>query len=317
MGLSFSKFTQLLGSTYKNTKPVADAAILGYMGAPSSGRVPVISTSGQTAQNTGLFASANTFFKSDLGKAVGTAVLSRALQPKPQPAVLRYAEQTETNDANLKVMRQKAEEAGFNPLTVLRAGGINAYATRKTNIPSYAPQLSKEPSYLAIAAGAAAQSYFNRPTEEQKASQALKIAQQYADLDYTRAITTDARNAGKDVSLTAEELLIQEANRPVTDGRLDPWGRPILVPPTEDISKWKGVVDQTTGEVVYIIDPELTESGPAETATGLATLAAAAEGVKLGIYPEHESVLPPLASIKNKWPMKIKEMNNLLNPVFR
>jgi hypothetical protein len=202
MGLSFSKFTQLLGSTYKNTKPVADAAILGYMGAPSSGRVPVISTSGQTAQNTGLFASANTFFKSDLGKAVGTAVLSRALQPKPQPAVLRYAEQTETNDANLKVMRQKAEEAGFNPLTVLRAGGINAYATRKTNIPSYAPQLSKGPSYLAIAAGAAAQSYFNRPTEQQKAAQALKIAQQYADLDYTRAMTAGARNAGKSVSMS-------------------------------------------------------------------------------------------------------------------
>lgn len=266
---------------------------------------------------TGALALGKAFLGSSVGKMVGTAVLSRALQPKTQPAVLRYAEQTETNDANLEVMRQKAEEAGFNPLTVLRSGGINAYATRTTNIPSYAPQLSKGPSYLAIAAGAAAQSYFNRPTEEQKASQALKIAQQYADLDYTRAMTTDARNAGKEVSLTADELLTQAANRPVTDGRVDIYGRPILIPPTEDIAKYRGVVDQTTGEVVYIIDPELTESGPAETATGLATLAAAAEGVKFGIYPEHESVLPPLASIKNKWPMKIKEMNNFLNPVFR
>lgn len=154
----------------------------------------------------GALALGKTFFGTNVGKMVGTAVLSRALQPKPQPAVLRYAEQTETNDANLEVMRQKAEEAGFNPLTVLRAGGINAYATRKTNIPSYAPQMSKGPSYLAIAAGAAAQSYFNRPTEEQKASQALKIAQQYADLDYTRAMTAGARDAGSDVSMDGREI---------------------------------------------------------------------------------------------------------------
>lgn len=325
MGLSFSKFTQLLGSTYKNTKPVADAVILGSMGASSAGaagRVPTVSTGGQAVQTKGLFASANTFFKSDLGRAVGSAVLSKALAPKHvqvRPAELRYAEQTETNDANLEVMRQKAMEAGFNPLTVLRAGGINAYATRKTNIPSYAPALysTKGPSYIETVAGAAAQSYFNRPTEQQKASQALKIAQQYADLDYTRAVTAGARNAGKDVSLTADDLLLQAANRPVTDGRVDIYGRPILIPPTEDIPKFKGVIDQTTGEVVYIIDPELTESGPAEIASGLATLAAAGEAVKLGIYPEHESVVPPLASIKNKWPMKIQEMNDLLDPDFR
>jgi len=154
---------------------------------------------------TGALALGKTIFGSSVGKMVGTALIGRALQPKPQPAVLRYAEQTETNDANLEVMRQKAEEAGFNPLTVLRSGGINAYATRKTNVPSYAPQLSKGPSYLAIAAGAAAQSYFNRPTEEQKVAQALKIAQQYADLDYTRAMTAGARNAGRGVSMNEPE----------------------------------------------------------------------------------------------------------------
>ena len=154
----------------------------------------------------GALALGKTFFGSSVGKMVGTAVIGRALQPKLQPAVLRYSQQTETNDANLEVMRQKAEEAGFNPLTVLRSGGINAYSTRITNIPSYAPQLSKGPSYLAIAAGAAAKSYFNRPTEEQKASQALKIAQQYADLDYTKAMTTGAREAGSDVSMRGREI---------------------------------------------------------------------------------------------------------------
>lgn len=271
---------------------------------------------------TGALALGKAFFGSSVGKMVGSAVLSKALQPKQvqvRPAELRYATQTETNDANLEVMRQKAEEAGFNPLTVLRAGGINAYATRKTNIPSYAPALysTKGPSYIETIAGAAAQSYFNRPTEEQKASQALKIAQQYADLDYTRVMTAEARNAGKEVSLTADELLEKAANRPVTDGRMDIYGRPILIPPSEDIAKYRGVIDQTTGEVVYIIDPELTESGPAETATGLATLAAAGEGVKVGIYPKHESVLPPLASRKHKWPMKIQEFNELLDPVFQ
>ena len=47
---------------------------------------------------------------------VGTAVLSKALAPKQvqvRPAELRYAEQTETNDANLEVMRQKAEEGSY------------------------------------------------------------------------------------------------------------------------------------------------------------------------------------------------------------
>ena len=160
---------------------------------------------------TGALAIGKAFFGSSVGKMVGTAVLSKALQPKQvqvRPAELRYATQTETNDANLEVMRQKAEEAGFNPLTVLRAGGINAYATRKTNIPSYAPALysTKGPSYIETIAGAAAQSYFNRPTEEQKASQALKIAQQYADLDYTRVMTAGARNAGSDVSLDGSTI---------------------------------------------------------------------------------------------------------------
>lgn len=205
MGFSFSKFTKLLGSTYKNTKPVADAVILGSIGAPSAGVSPVISTSGQAVGKTGLFASANTFFKSELGRTIGTAVLSKALateQVQVRPAELRYATQSETNDANLEVMRQKAEEAGFNPLTVLRAGGINAYATRKTNIPSYAPALysTKGPSYIETIAGAAAQSYFNRPTEQQKAASDLKIAQQFADLDYTRALTSQARLAGKQFS---------------------------------------------------------------------------------------------------------------------
>lgn len=158
----------------------------------------------------GALALGKTFFGSSVGKMVGTAVLSKALAPKQiqvRPAELRYAQQTETNDANLEVMRQKAEQAGFNPLTVLRAGGINAYATRKTNIPSYAPALyaTKGPSYIETIAGAAAQSYFNRPTEEQKASQALKIAQQYADLDYTRVMTAGARNAGKGFSMRRGE----------------------------------------------------------------------------------------------------------------
>lgn len=212
MGLSFSKFTQLLGSTYKNTKPVADAVILGSMGSGSMTRTPVISGSGQASGSSGLFASANTFFKSDIGKAVGTAVLNKALQSKQvevRPAELRYAEQTETNDANLEVMRQKAEAAGFNPLTVLRAGGINAYSTRRTNIPSYAPALysTKGPSYIETIAGAAAQSYFNTyDREEQKVSKSLKIAQQYADLDYTRAMTAEARNAGSDVSMDGKTL---------------------------------------------------------------------------------------------------------------
>ena len=150
----------------------------------------------------GALAFGKTFFASKVGTAVGTAVISRALQPKTQAPVLQYSTQTETNDANLEIMRQKAEEAGFNPLTVLRAGGINAYSTRKTNIPSYAPQLSNGPSYLAIAAGAAATNYFNRPTEQQKASSALKIAQQYADLDYTRTLTDQARKAGSQYSQT-------------------------------------------------------------------------------------------------------------------
>lgn len=322
MGLSFSKFTQLLGSTYKNTKPVADAAILGSMGAGSMTRTPVISGSGQASANTGFFASANTFFKSDLGKAVGSAVLSKALAPKHvevRPAELRYATQTETNDANLEVMRQKAEAAGFNPLTVLRAGGINAYATRKTNIPSYAPALysTKGPSYIETIAGAAAQSYFNRPTEEQKASQSLKIAQQYADLDYTRAITADARKAGSDVSLTYDEQLIALANAPKTSGVFDDYGRPVLVKPTEEIPKWVAVVDQKTGERTYIVNPELTESGPAEMATGLATLEGAFEAGRLGLMPDIESVIPPLASTKHRWPMKIKEYNEVMKPLFR
>jgi len=141
-----------------------------------------------------------------IAAVVASAVINKKLAPKPQPAVLQYSTQTETNDANLEVMRQKAEEAGFNPLTVLRAGGINAYATRKTNIPSYVPQLSKGPSYLEVAAGAAAMSYFNRPTEQQKATTALKTAQQFADLDYTRAMTDQARNSGSDYKMNGTEI---------------------------------------------------------------------------------------------------------------
>ena len=155
---------------------------------------------------TGALAIGKAFFGSSLGKAVGSAVLNKALQPKQvqvRPAELRYAKQTETNDANLEVMREKAEEAGFNPLTVLRAGGITAYATRTTNIPSYAPALyaTKGPSYLETIAGAAAKSYFNRPTEVQKATTALRTAQQFADLDYTRAMTDQARSSGSDFKM--------------------------------------------------------------------------------------------------------------------
>lgn len=145
-------------------------------------------------------------FWSFAAKAVASALISKALAPKPQAPVLRYSTQTETNDANLLTMREKAEEAGFNPLTVLRLGGINAYSSRKTNIPSYAPQLSRGPSYLAIAAGAAAMSYFNRPTEQQKASSALKLAQQFADLDYTRTMTDQARDSGNDYKMTGKEF---------------------------------------------------------------------------------------------------------------
>ena len=198
MALSLSRIFNLGKSMYKSVEGTVHAMV----GANSIGSL------GGQPLNASKFAtpSYGNFLNNQFVRDVGGALINRALTPKPQPAVLRYATQTETNDANLEVMRQKAEEAGFNPLTVLRAGGINAYSTRTTNIPSYAPQLSKGPSYLAIAAGAAAKSYFNRPTEQQKASQALKIAQQYADLDYTRAMTTSARNAGSDVSLDGKTV---------------------------------------------------------------------------------------------------------------
>ncbi len=309
MGWSFSDFVSLGKSTYQNTKPVADALISGMIGQPMA-NTPTISAQGT-------FANTQKWYQTDLAKDVGSALVSRALQGKPQAPLLQYSTQTETNDANLMLMRQRAEEAGFNPLTVLRAGGINAYATRKTNIPSYAPQLSSGPSYLAIAAGATAQSYFNRPTEQQKASSALKIAQQYADLDYTRTMTDQARNSGADYKMSEDDLLIENANRPVTDGRVDEYGRPILIKPTESIPKWVPVIDQVTGVVTYIFNPELTESGPVETATGWATIEAAEEASRLGLSPDHESVVPPLASQKHKFPMKVPEMNELLDPIFQ
>jgi len=198
MGWSFSDFVSLGKSTYQNTKPVADALIGGMIGQPMA-NTPTISAQGT-------FANTQKWYQTDLAKDIGGALVSHALQGKPQAPMLQYSTQTETNDANLMLMRQRAEEAGFNPLTVLRAGGINAYATRKTNIPSYAPQLSRGPSYLAIAAGATAMSYFNRPSEQQKATTALKTAQAFADLDYTRAMTDQARSSGDEYSMDGTNI---------------------------------------------------------------------------------------------------------------
>jgi len=82
-----------------------------------------------------------------IGGAIGA--LGALLAPKPEP-------QTVTNSIDLKRLRSDAEASGFNPLTIIRGGGLSGYSSQVT---SAAPDMRLSNAFQAFGSGVANFSY--------------------------------------------------------------------------------------------------------------------------------------------------------------
>ena len=204
---------------------------------------------------------------SAIGKAAIGGVVSAVASNIGRKTVNQVT--TQTQSADLVGMRNESVRAGFNPLTVLRSGGIGAWTNYTTNTP-----VTQQNFWGRAFSGAvtnAFDAWANKDIDEYNAEvRRLDIEQRKADLEMTGIMSRNAFTSS--TPLSQDRALVESDGLPLTDQD----GNIIYYPSSgsEVIPKYRLVYDQSTGGTYAIINPELTESGLSEMATGLAMDAA-------------------------------------------
>jgi len=200
-----------------------------------------------------------------LGKLAGSAIAKAAVGGVVSAVASNIGRKTTNPSIDFQAMRDDAQRAGFNPLTVMRSGGMSGYMIPAMSKQSFAGQM------LGGAMTGAFDMWANKDIEEYNAEvRRLDIEQRKADLEMTGIMS---RNAfASPAPLTQDRALVESDGLPLTDQD----GNVIYYPSTgsEVIPKYRLVYDQSTGGTYAIVNPELTESGLSEMATGLAMDAA-------------------------------------------
>lgn len=174
-------------------------------------------------------------------------------------------------------LREDAERAGINPLTALRAGALSSTNTPGRILPP--PGGAFAAQFIGDVAAAMFDKKANESIEKYNAEiRKLEVAQREADLNLSRA-TLGTLNKKEDKGPMSVPLYDSSGSK-LVDGN----GNTIYVPAeaNEVIPKYKLVHDNKTGATYAIINPELTESGLNEMATGLAMDAAGQAAAETG-----------------------------------
>lgn len=200
-----------------------------------------------------------------IGKIAGSSVAKAAIGGVVSAAASNIGRKTTNPSIDFQAMRDDAQRAGFNPLTVLRSGGMSGYMIPAMSKQSFAGQM------LGGAMTGAFDMWANKDIDEYNAEvRRLDIEQRKADLEMTGIMSRNAFTSS--TPLSQDRALVESDGLPLTDQD----GNIIYYPSTgsEVIPKYRLVYDQSTGGTYAIINPELTESGLSEMATGLAMDAA-------------------------------------------
>ena len=220
--------------------------------------------------------------KASIGNAIlgaGVSAVAGGLSASASGGAQRTTTRTNsTSRTNFQQMRDDAAAAGFNPLTALRMTGGAGNVTTTGNQTVSAPALSGR----AIAARGLASglnsignsiSNYDPLIEKRKVLENQLLNAQIKDLGQKKEIE------GPEAS-----FLTDKSGHPL----LDRDGKKIwnVHENYEVIPQYVQVHDQRTGQVYSIINPELTESGPTEVATGLLTITAAKAASEAGISAE-------------------------------
>jgi hypothetical protein len=200
-----------------------------------------------------------------LAKLTASAIGKAAVGGVVGAVAANIGRKTTKPSIDLVGMRNDAMKAGFNPLTVMRNGGMSGYMI---------PAMSKQSFVGQMLGGAMTNAYdawANKDIDRYNGEiRRLDIKQRLADLAMTGIMSRKAFSSQS--PLSKDSALVQSDGQPLTDKD----GNVIYYPSTgsEVIPKYRLVFDQSTGGTYSIINPELTESGISETATGLAMDAA-------------------------------------------
>ena len=173
-------------------------------------------------------------------------------------------------------LRDDAEKGGFNPLTALRSGGGMGYSSLAGRITQ--PLMTRSPLAAGISAGTGA--YLGELTRQKQYSHESRMDELNKSLmrAQIQSMTSDLTRAQEEV------FLFNQDGTHMTDEM----GNKIKVDPTgmEAIPKFRLVYDQATKQTYAILNPEITEAGPAELATGVAMDAAAQSAHTSGLGVE-------------------------------
>ena len=203
--------------------------------------------------------------------AANRAEAARIQKANAAAAASARKQNTQVRQNYYKNVVSDAQAAGINPLTALRTGGGAGYATAVAGTMSnpvmmegvyQAPTLSRNP--LAAGLEAATNTYLSELTRQKQYSHESRM-------DELNKSLMRAQIKG----ITAE--LSRETPESVPLGIRDKHGNMMFAAETEfeTVPKYIYVRDQTDGSIYPILNPELTESGPTEMATGIATMEAA------------------------------------------
>lgn len=195
----------------------------------------------------GLGTALGTFVGGPLGASIGGAIGS-AIDGRSRGG------NTTTSRTNFKQLRDDAEAAGFNPLTALRSTGGAGNVTTITN-----PILGSKKLIGDIIGGGISAAIDFDPFEKERQNKREDLQDQLlaAELQRIQAETGKLKNTM--FPPKAVKFGFDENGNPLRDKvnlRID-------------------VFDDKTGRTSSIINPDITESGPVETVTGLTMIGGA------------------------------------------
>lgn len=210
-------------------------------------------------------------FSSILG-AVAKPLIGGLFDKKPEP---------QTTTINYKQMVTNARAAGFNPSSALRAGGSSGFTTTT-------PALSSR-NFISEALQdgfSAALNYKQDQRDNEREALGLEVMKQ--DLANSKLY---GQKLSRPPSVKLYSGRHESSNKtPRLSNIHHNTGSVINEPDRELVHKYIDVWDSDLNKVISILNPELTESGPLEMATGISTLAGAAE-------VQHRSVTSKVKSL--------------------